>query len=145
MSTLTWPTSSSSAPLSPPLARPSSSSSSSFGSSTIDSLSVEVADMPLQVEVVRGDDLVNVVDQSGSPLQSVPQLDLSWVDPKVVGIPSIFSTEASVSKFLDKCSILKASGRSSFFSVESCLSTESVCMGRLGTDPSFFYMYSFLL
>ena len=60
MSTLSWPTSSSSAPLSPPLARLSSSSSSSSSlfsvSSTTDSLSVGVADVPHQLEVVRGDD-----------------------------------------------------------------------------------------
>jgi len=48
MSTLSRPTSSSD-PRSPPPARPSSSSSAT------DSLSVRVADVPLQVEVVRGD------------------------------------------------------------------------------------------
>ena len=100
--------------------------------------------MPLQVEVVRGDDPANAVDRSGSPLQSIPLIDLRWVNRKVVGISSTFSTEAFVSKFLDKCPILKEGGRSSFFSIESCLSTESVCLGRPSTGPPFFYMYSFL-
>jgi len=58
--------------------------------------------VPLQVEVVRGDDPANAVDRLGSPLQDVPLVGLSWVDPKVVGISSAYSTEASVSKFLDK-------------------------------------------
>jgi len=52
--------------------------------------------------------------------------------------------KASVSKFLHRFSILKAGGHSSFFSVEPCLPTESVCMGRPGTSPPFFYMYSCL-
>ena len=59
MSTLSRPTSSSDHP-SPPLTHLSSSSSSS-SSSTTDSLSVRVAEVPLQVEVVRGDDPVNDV------------------------------------------------------------------------------------
>ena len=66
-------------------------------------------------------------------------MDLSSVDPKVVGISSAYSTTTFVSKFLDKCPVLKAGGHSSFFSVEPCSSIESVCMGRPGTSPSFFY------
>ena len=146
MSTLSRPVSSSDPP-SPPLARPSSSSSSSSsssGSCRTDSFSVRVADVSLQVEVVRGDDPTNVVDRSDSPLQGVPLVDLSWVDPKVVGISSAYSTEAFVSKFLDKCPVLKADGHSSFFSVHPCPSIESVCMGRPGIDPPFFYLYVYL-
>jgi len=85
-----------------------------------------------------------MVDYSSSPLQAISRADLGWVDPKVIGISSTFSTEASVSKFLDKFPVLKADGRSSLFSVEPCLPTESVCMGRSGTDPPFFYLYSCL-
>jgi len=110
--------------------------------------------VPLQVEVVRGDDSANAVDQSGSPLQGVPLVDLTWVDPKVVRISSFYKTEAFVSKFLDKCPVLKESGHSSFFSAVPCSSTESVCLGRPGTDPPSFtcihvffqtYMFLFLL
>ena len=126
MSTLSRPTSSSDTP-SPPLARLSSSSSTSSGSSRTDSLSVGVAEVPLQVEVVRGDDPTNVVDRSDSPLLDVPLVDLSWVDFKVVGISSSYKAEASVSKFLDKCPVLKAGRHSSFFSVVPCSSIESVC------------------
>ena len=52
-----------------------SSSSSSSGSSTTDSLSVGVADVPLQVEVVKGDDPAKAVDRSGSP----PKVFLLWI------------------------------------------------------------------
>ena len=81
MSTLSRPTSSSDPP-SPPLVRPSSlssssSSSSSSASSTTHSLSVRVAEVPLQVEVVRGDDPTNVVERSDSPPLGVPLVDLS--------------------------------------------------------------------
>jgi len=71
MSTLSQPTSSSYRPSPPvgcrssPVGHSSSTSSSSFSSSsssTTDSLSIGVADVPLQVEVVRGDDPANVVD-----------------------------------------------------------------------------------
>ena len=61
MPSLSRPTSSSSASPSPLPMRPSSSYSSSSlssssGSSTTDSLSVDAADVPHQVKVVRGDD-----------------------------------------------------------------------------------------
>jgi len=82
-----------------------------------------------KVEVVKGDDPAITVDRSDSPLQDTSQADFGWVDPKVIGISSTFSTEAFVSKFLYKFLVLKAGGRSSFFSVEPCLPTESVCMG----------------
>ena len=128
MSTLSRPTSSSDRP-SPPLGHPSSSSSSS---STIDSLSIGVVEVPLQVEVVRRDDSANVVDRSDFPHPlGVPLVDHSWVDSKVARI-------------LDKCPILKASGHSSFFSVVPCSSTENVCFGRSGIGPPFFYMYTCL-
>jgi len=70
----------------------------------------------------------------------VPLVDLNWVDPKVIGISSNYKIEAFVSKFLDKCPILKAGGHSSFFSVLPCSSTKSVCLGRSSTGPPFFYM-----
>jgi len=143
MSTLSRPNSSSSACSSPLPAR-SSSLSSSFGSSTIDSLSVVVVDVPYQVEVVRGYVPANAVDWSGSPVQAISRANLGWFDPKVVGISSTFLTKAFVSKFLDRFPILKGGGRSSFFSVEPCLPIESVCMGQLGIGPPFFYMYSCL-
>ena len=57
---------------------------------------------------------------------------------------SNLKTEASVSKFLDKCPVLKAGGHSSFFSVLPCSSTESVYLGRSGIGPPFFYMYTSL-
>ena len=74
----------------------------------------------------------------------VPLVDLSWVDSKVVRISSSYKTEAFVSKFLDKCPVLKAGEHSSFFSVVPCSSTESVCLGRSGIGPPFFYMYTCL-
>ena len=61
MSTVSRPTSSSDQPY-PPLGRPSSPlghSSFSSSSSTTNSLSVGVAEVPPQVEVVRGDDSVS--------------------------------------------------------------------------------------
>ena len=68
MSSLSQLTSSSSATPSPITVHPSSSSSNlSFGSSTTDSLSVGVVDVPHPVEMVRGDDPANVIDQSGCP------------------------------------------------------------------------------
>jgi len=70
MSILSRPTSSFNRPY-PLLGRPSSplglSSSFSSSSSTTDSLSVGVVEVPLQVEVVRGDDLANVVDRLDPP------------------------------------------------------------------------------
>jgi len=103
-----------------------------------------VVEVPLQVEVVRGDDPANVVDRSDSPLLGVPLVDLSWIDFKEVGISSSYKSEASVSKFLDECPSLKAGGHSSFFSVVPCSSTENVCLGRSGTGPPFCYMYTCL-
>ena len=69
MSTVSWPTSSSSDHSSPSLSRPSPTLglSSSSSSSTTDSLPVEVAEAPPMVEVVREDDPVNAVDRSDSP------------------------------------------------------------------------------
>ena len=81
---------------------------------------------------------------SGFPLQIISQVDLYWVDPKVVRISSTFSTEVSVSKFLNRCSVLKVGGRSRFFNIEPRLLTKSVCMGRPSIGPPFFYMYSCL-
>lgn len=49
-----------------------------------------------------------------------------------------------MSKFLAKHPDLKASGHSRFFSVLPCNSTENVCLGRSGTGPPFFYMYTCL-
>jgi len=74
----------------------------------------------------------------------IPLVDLSWVDSKVVGISSNFKTDAFVSKFLGKYPILKAGGHSCFFSVVPCESTESICLGRSGTGPPSFYMYTCL-
>jgi len=73
-----------------------------------------VAEAPPQVEVVRGDDPANVVDRSDSPPMVVPLVNLNWVDSKVVGISSNLKIEAFVSKFLDKCPILKVGGNSNF-------------------------------
>ena len=78
LSSLSRPTSSF-APSYPSPMCPSSSSSSwslSSGSSTTDSLSVGAANVPHLVEVVRGDDLANVVDQSDSPSKPSPEWSL---------------------------------------------------------------------
>jgi len=101
-----------------------------------------VADVPLQVEVVRGDDPANVVDRSDSPPTVIPLVDLSWVDPKVLEISSIYKTEACVAKFLAKYPVLNAGGHSHYFIVLPCEPTESVCLGQSGTGPPFFYMYT---
>jgi len=81
----------------------------------------------------------------------VPLVDLSWVDSKVVGILSNYKTEASVSKFLDKCPILKVGGHSSFFSILPYSSIESVFLGdqvpvphSFTCIPIFFQTYTFL-
>ena len=139
MSSLSRPTSSSSAPPSPLPLRPSSS-----GSSTTNSLLVGAIEVPHPVEVVRGDDPANAIDWSGSPKQVISRVEFDWADPKVTGIASVFSIEESVAKFLRRYPVLKADNHSSFFSVEPCLSTENMCMGRPGTGPPFFYMYSCL-
>ena len=147
MSTPSRPTSSSGHPSSPP-GHPSvplgqSSSSSSYSSSsTTNSVSAGVAEGSPQVEVFRGDDPANAVDRSDSPPSAIPLVDLSWVDPKVVEISSLYKTEASVTKFLARHPILKAVEYSRYFSVLPCGATESVCLGRSGTDPPLFYMYA---
>ena len=64
------------------------------------------------------------------------------MDPKVVEISSIYKTEASVTKFLARQPILKAVEYFHYFSVLPCEPTESVCLGRSGTGPPFFYMYA---
>lgn len=71
-------------------------------------------------------------------------MEFGWKDPRLTGIASIFTTEESVAKFLGRYTVLKADVRSSFFSVETCLPTKNVCMGRPNADPPFFYMYSCL-
>jgi len=59
----------------------------------------------------------------------------------VVEISSTYKTEVSVTKFLAKHPVLKAGGHSHYFNVLPCEPTESVCLGRSGTGPPFFYMY----
>ena len=103
-----------------------------------------MAEAPPQVEVVKGDDLANAIDQSDSPLTAIPLVDLSWVDPKVVEILSNYKTEVVVIEFLAKHPVLKAGGHSHYFSVLSCEPTERVCLGRPGAGPPFFYMYTCL-
>ena len=93
MSSLSRPTSSSSAPPSPFPVLPSSSSSLlslslSSGSSMIDSLSVGATDVSHPVEVVWGDDSANDFDRSDSPKQVVSLVEFGWVDLKVTGIAS---------------------------------------------------------
>ena len=166
MSTVSRPTSSSSGHSSPSLGRPprfeksSSSSSSSFSSSSTSSAeptSIGVAEVSPRVEVVRGDVSANAIDRSdsllmdipadvvgrsGSPLAAIPLEDLSWVDPRVVEISSLYGTELSVAKFFARHPILKAEEYSSYFDVLPCGVAESVCMGRPGVGPPFFYMYA---
>jgi len=91
---------------------------------------------------------VNVVDRSDSPLTTIPLVDLSWVDHKVVEFSSTYDTEVSEAKFLPKYPVLKAGEDSEdsrdpdYFRILPCGSTERVCMGRPGVDPPFFYMYT---
>ncbi len=121
------------------------------------------------VEVVRGDDPVNAVDRSDSPLTivvarpgsppasagdrsgspptAVPLADFSWVDPRVVEFSSTYGTEKSVAKFLAKYPVLKAGEGSDdsrdpdYFRILPCGPTERVCLDRAGVGPPFFYMY----
>ena len=139
-------TSSSSAPPSRLPVRPSSSSSSSSssGSSRTDSLSVSGVEVLHPVEVVRGDDLVNVVDRLGFLEQVISRAEFDWADPKVTRIASVYLIEDSITKFLGRYPVLKANARSSFLSVEPYLPTKNVCMSRFATSPSFFDMYSCL-
>ena len=65
------------------------------------------------------------------------------MDPKVVEISSLYRTEASLTKFLVRHPILKADEYSHYFSVLPCGATESVCLGRSGVGPPFFYMYTY--
>ena len=122
------------------------------------------------VEVVRGDDPVNAVDRSDSPLTTVvarpdsppasvgdrpgspptavPLADFSWVDPSVVDFSSSYDTEKSVAKFLAKYPVLKACEDSDdsrdpdYFRILPCGPTERVCMDRANASPPFFYMYT---
>ena len=122
------------------------------------------------VEVVRGDDPVNAVDRSDSPLitvvawpdsppasvgdrpgsppTAVPLADFSLVDPSAVEFSSSYDTEKSVAKFLAKYLVLKAGEDSDdsrdldYFRILPCGPTERVCMGRADAGPPFFYMYT---
>jgi len=122
------------------------------------------------VEVVRGDDPVNVVDRSDSPLTTVvarpdsppasvgnrsgspptavPLADSSWVDLSVVEFSSSYDTEKSVAKFLAKYPVLKAGEDSDdsrdpdYFRILPYGPTERVCMDRADAGPPFFYMYT---
>ena len=105
-------------------------------------MSAGMAEGPPQVEVFRGDDPAGAVDRSDDPPSAIPLVDLSWVDPKVVEISSNYRIVASVTKFLAKHPILKVDEYSSYFSVLPCGATESVSLGRSGTNPPFFYMYA---
>jgi len=131
-----------SSPVGHPSFRESSESSSSSSSFTTDPASVGVAEAPPLVEVVREDAPTNAVVRSGSPPMVVPLEDLKWVDPRVLDISSAYGTEESVTKFLLKHPILKAEEYSSYFSILPCGATERVCIGRPGSDPPFFYMYT---
>ena len=66
------------------------------------------------------------------------------MDPKVTRITSVLTIESFVVDFGDRFQVLKADVTLSFFRVESCLSTETICLGRSLTESPFFYMYSCL-
>jgi len=55
---------------------------------------------------------------------------------------STYGTEESVAKFLRRQPVLKAEEYSSHFSILPCGVDERVCMGRPGSSPPFFYMYT---
>ena len=57
---------------------------------------------------------------------------------------STYKTEVSVTKFLAKYPVLKAGWHFHYFSVLPCEPAKSVCFGRSGTSPPFFYMYTCL-
>jgi len=92
-------------------------------------------------KVVRGDDLGIAVDRPDSPEQVVSPLEIDWVDLKVTRITSTFTTVISVIKFLGGVPILKVDAGLDFFSIESCLPTETVCLGQSSIESPFFYMY----
>jgi len=146
MSSLSRPTSSSSAPHSPRPVRPLSSSSSSVSdSSTTEPLSVGAIQVLHPVEeVARGDDPDGAVGRSDSLEQVISPPEIDWVDPKVTRITFAFTTETSVANFLERVPILKADASLDFFRVEPCLSTETICLGRSSSESPFFYMYSCL-
>jgi len=91
---------------------------------------------------VREDAPANAVDRSGSPPMTVPLGDFSWVDPRVMEMSSTYGTEESVAKFLRRQPVLKAEEYSSHFCILPCGVDERVCMGRPGSGPPFFYMYT---
>ena len=94
--------------------------------------------------MVRGNDWGGVVDRSGSPKQVIFPSELDWVEAKVTRITFAFMTETSVADFLDRAPILKANASLNIISIEPCLPTESVSLGRSAVESPFFYMYSCL-
>ncbi len=109
---------------------------------------VDRSDSPLTIVVARpGSPLASAGDRSGSPPTAVPLADFSWVDPRVVEFSSTYGTEKSVAKFLAKYPVLKAGEGSDdsrdpdYFRILPCGPTERVCLDRAGNGPPFFYMY----
>jgi len=102
------PTSSSSVAQSP-LPKPPSCSSSLSTSSSNKILSVgAIQTIVPEMEEVRGDDAGNASDRSSSSEWPHPHKGPDWVDPKAFGIASVFHTDASIAKILNRVPVLKA-------------------------------------
>ena len=147
MSSLSRPTSSSSTAPSPLLEPPSSSSSSSSSSASSYTKILSVGAIETivpQGEEVRGDDPGNATNQSSTSEWLRPHEGPSWVDPKVFGITSVFLTDVSVSDFLKRVPIVKASAREYLLTFDSCSLTDRVYKERSSTEPHFFFMYTCL-
>jgi len=63
---------------------------------------------------------------------------------RVTRITSVYTTETSVSEFLEKFPVLKADANRSFFRVEPCSSAETICCSQSPFESPFFYMYACL-
>jgi len=64
------------------------------------------------------------------------------VDPKVCEVASVFYTDASVAKFLNKVSVLKASAGESLLAFGPCSLADRMYRERSSTEPPFFFMYN---
>jgi len=108
-------------------------------------VAVDQSDSPPTVDVDRSNSPFTVeLDRPGSPPTTIPLVDLSWVDSKVVERASSYSSADDVAEFFLKHPALKPGGHSNYFDVVPCGPIERVCMGRSGAGLPFFYMYTCL-
>jgi len=96
------------------------------------------------VEKVRRDDAGNASDRPVSCEWPRPHVGPAWVDPKVCEVASVFHTNASVTEFLNKVPVLKASVEESLLAFGPCSLVDHVYKEWSSTEPPFFFMYNCL-